>query len=574
MEIKLGNLRLSENNVRKENGEAIDELKASILAHGLLHSLVVVKIEDENQYFPEPVYEVVAGNRRLMAMKRLQIEQKMSSEQPITCRVVKREEALELSLAENVQRVAMHPADEFEAFAALILEGKMAEEVAERFGTTERKVRQRMKLANVAPELLQAYRAGEITLKTLEAFTLTSDREKQLQVWKSLGSSSSSAITVRRALTEGEVDAENRIAKFVTLEVYQAAGGKTREDLFGDETYLEDQPLLNRLAGEKLEAAADDVKAEGWSWIDFDFDKPGWHELDKYSQQKGPDYSEKQMKKGGCFVFIGYHGELEIDRGWIRPADAKAIKKEAVSDKASEGVGDLSNVLKQSLADDRLEVIQMAIASKPSIALDLLLVQMLGQAGGDLYFFGPLAVDITQPGRPLDGEDISPARLELAKNAPREIITALHDENRSDVEKLDYVLSLPIKDKLEALAWCVGTTVQGATSGNQSMISAALAYCDVRLAEWWHPTAHNCLLWLKKDQLLALGDELLGGDWLADHHKSKKREIVSDLEAVFAAPTEAASDPETAARIAAWLPEGLDFPAPAVEPAEKKAEAA
>ena len=41
------------------------------------------------------------------------------------------------SLAENTVRLAMHPADEFEAFTALIDKGDTAAQVAERFGVDE-----------------------------------------------------------------------------------------------------------------------------------------------------------------------------------------------------------------------------------------------------------------------------------------------------------------------------------------------------------------------------------------------------------------------------------------------------
>ncbi len=56
-----------------------------------------------------------------------------------------------MSLAENTVRLAMHPADQFEAFAALIDQGESAADVAQRFGVEESLVLKRMKLARVAP---------------------------------------------------------------------------------------------------------------------------------------------------------------------------------------------------------------------------------------------------------------------------------------------------------------------------------------------------------------------------------------------------------------------------------------
>ena len=84
---------------------------------------------------------------------------------------------------ENTVRAAMHPADEFTAMAALIDSGATVEAVAARFGVSERHVRQRLKLGKLAPELLDAFRAGKASLEVITAFTLGADHPAQLAVW-------------------------------------------------------------------------------------------------------------------------------------------------------------------------------------------------------------------------------------------------------------------------------------------------------------------------------------------------------------------------------------------------------
>jgi ParB family transcriptional regulator, chromosome partitioning protein len=64
----------------------------------------------------------------------------------------------ETSLAENVIRTNMHPADQFDAFRSLVDKGIGVEEVAARFGVTPTTVRQRLKLAHVAPRLPMRHR--------------------------------------------------------------------------------------------------------------------------------------------------------------------------------------------------------------------------------------------------------------------------------------------------------------------------------------------------------------------------------------------------------------------------------
>ncbi len=63
----------------------------------------------------------------------------------------------------------MHPADQFEAFAALVEEGRPIEDIAADFGVTPLVVQRRLKLANVSPRLMADYRAGAVTLEQLMA---------------------------------------------------------------------------------------------------------------------------------------------------------------------------------------------------------------------------------------------------------------------------------------------------------------------------------------------------------------------------------------------------------------------
>jgi ParB family transcriptional regulator, chromosome partitioning protein len=158
--IALNKLLAWDGNVRKtESDKNIDELAASITAHGLLQSLVVRK--DKRGKFA-----VVAGRRRLLALKFLADAGTIETNKQIPCHVIGDDvDATEISLAENVQREPMHPADEFDAFKALIESGVPVADVAARFGVTEAVVKQRLKLASVSPSLIAAYRKGEMTLQ-------------------------------------------------------------------------------------------------------------------------------------------------------------------------------------------------------------------------------------------------------------------------------------------------------------------------------------------------------------------------------------------------------------------------
>ena len=143
----------------------------------------------------------------------------------------------ELSLAENVIRIAMHPADQVIAFTKLTESGVTAAAIAARFGTSERLVEQRLRLGNAAPELLNAYRAGDIDLETLKAFAVTTDHARQMAVWEQVADQGyrPAAWQVKRMLTEERVPANSAMARFVGIEDYEAAGGPVLRDLFAAE---------------------------------------------------------------------------------------------------------------------------------------------------------------------------------------------------------------------------------------------------------------------------------------------------------------------------------------------------
>ena len=183
--IPLDRLERSPANVRRTDAgkAAFAELKASIVAHGLLENLVARSIgpgEDGGEH-----YTVIAGARRLAVLNDLARDRVLDTDHPIPCRIIGNSAIdSELSLAENVVRVAMHPADQVQAFGALASDGASVADIAARFGVSERTVEQRLRLGNAAPEILDAYRADEIDLETLKAFAVTTDRERQMAVWE------------------------------------------------------------------------------------------------------------------------------------------------------------------------------------------------------------------------------------------------------------------------------------------------------------------------------------------------------------------------------------------------------
>ena len=154
------------------------------------------------------MFEVPAGGRRFRALELLVKQKRMTKTQPVPCVVRTDGLAEEDSLAENVQREALHPLDQFRAFQTLREKGLSEEEIAARFFVNPTVVKQRLKLAAISDKLLDVYAEDGMTLEQLMAFTVTNDHARQYQVWEALANAcNSEPYYIRRQLTEGAVRA-------------------------------------------------------------------------------------------------------------------------------------------------------------------------------------------------------------------------------------------------------------------------------------------------------------------------------------------------------------------------------
>lgn len=283
IQVPLSQLRLSPRNARKTGGRDIKGLAASIAAHNLLQNLTVTATDNGD------AFEVVAGGRRLAAMQLLGDRGELDADYSVPCKLIADDDvALEASTAENTLREAMHPADQFEAFKGMVDAGKSVIDVAAHFGVGEIVVKQRLKLANVDPQLVQIYRDGGMQLDQLQALALTDDHGAQRAAWfKPRYDHERSACNIRESLTQREVPAGSGLAMFVGLDTYEAVGGPVRRDLFSarDEAWLQDKALLDALAVDKLEVVAEAERKKGWSWVETHLDMD-YSQLAEYPQLK------------------------------------------------------------------------------------------------------------------------------------------------------------------------------------------------------------------------------------------------------------------------------------------------
>ena len=154
--------------------EALAELTASIVTHGVLQPIVVREAADGG-------YELIAGERRLRAARAAGL-----SEIPAVVRDSSTNELLELALVENVQRADLNPIEEATAYRELIDRfGLSHEAVARQVGKSRVAVSNALRLLDLAPETRQAIIEGRITEghgRALAALTIAELQRAVLQV--------------------------------------------------------------------------------------------------------------------------------------------------------------------------------------------------------------------------------------------------------------------------------------------------------------------------------------------------------------------------------------------------------
>lgn len=605
--VPLCQLRRSRTNVRRtQPKENIEELAASITAHGLLQNLTVRALQADDKK-TEGVYEVVAGGRRLSALKLLARRKRIARDAPVLCLLIDGDDAVEISLAENMARVPLHPADQFEAFSTLHAEGLSVEDIAARFGVSDTIVRQRLKLAAVSPKLMAIYREGDMGLDQLVAFTITDDREAQERVWFDAVPYNRHPQAIRRALTKALVESTDRRARFVGSVVYEAAGGVIVRDLFDPEDggYFADSILLDRLVAEKLATEADALKHEGWAWVEpmvevdyeelanfrrvppdigglteeedarlealceqhdaivteLDDDPPEEiaSELDRIAteidalSERRQQWSNEVKATAGAIVSLDYRGLLSIVRGLVRPSDVDAAQSDGGSKKHTAGSGKsigqatVSEALLEDLSAYRTAALRETLAGRPDVALIALLHTLVLRT-----FYGAtseLCIDLR-----LAPVDLLPLAEGIAETkaavALRERRQRLHETLPEAGQLWGWLSAQNDAVRAELLACCVAVTVNavrrrqlGIDPERQSQTDAIAEAVGLDMADWWEPTRESYFSRVPKALILSAVYEALSPQAAENIERLKKDAMALRAEELLAGKR--------------WLPEPL-----------------
>lgn len=484
---RLSQLRLSPLNQRRVKPAAIEAMADDIEAHGLLQNLVA--------YEEDGLLYVFAGGRRYRGLKVLVKRKRVKNNDTFPVELRTKEEAIELSLAENFQREDMHPADSIRAFAALRDTGMDAEEIAARFGQAVSFVYKMLRLSALAPSLIDLIAKDQLSLEAARALTLTDDHDQQMKVAKA---ANGHAHTIRRMLTTEKVDTTHGAFLFVGRDAYVEKGGTITVDLFsqGAEGFADQPELVQELAEEKLDAIADEYRSIGWHEVRAQLDRPYDlymkgsmypatrepteaeaarmetidAEIEQIAQAEGEDserieplsderdaiteglraFNREQVAVGGVALWVSQDGS--IGKSFYR---AKAEPKPKAT---HDGPTPLySNSLIADLSRIKTQIVQEAVAGDPALALDIMLDSLAGQLLHGAHSY-QMAIDVQAKTVAID---VAQELMATSDVRPVEDTMATRFASIPAEGRFEAIRSMEADDKMALLAGLVAMTVDG-----------------------------------------------------------------------------------------------------------------
>lgn len=188
--------------------ESLKELATSIREFGIIQPLVVSKIEHEVEDGTKVEYQLIAGERRLMAAKMLGMERVPA----IVRRLSQKAEQMELAIVENLQRQDLNPIETARAYARLQDEfGLTQREIATRLGKSRESIANTLRILNLPTEIQEAVIKNQINESQARLLLAIDDMAQQMAIFNEL---------IKNNLNVRELKSRIKVVTF---------GGKTTE---------------------------------------------------------------------------------------------------------------------------------------------------------------------------------------------------------------------------------------------------------------------------------------------------------------------------------------------------------
>ena len=219
----------------------------------------------------------------------------------------------------------------------------------------------------------------------------------------------------------------------------------------------------------------------------------------------------------------------------------------------------LSARLHDELAVQRRDILAASILGDPGLALDYMLFCLADPSHG----YGRYGTTV-RAGRPQDPQmpkDQPATQAQVAIAEAREGLDTSWTEGSNPVERFEAFRALSDDAKAAWLAVVVATSLEAKpdySSVTTNPLHARLAsILEIEPAKWWRPTSANFFDRVSKGTLLALLTNVGGAPLAARYMASKKGEISTSCEKLFAG--EAITEAETKDAALAWVPDAMRF---------------
>lgn len=582
--VPLASLIKSPLNVRTVpySAESVSELADSIKGVGLLQNLVVHAL-------PGDRHGVAAGGRRLAALNMLAERGIIPADWPVRVKVIPQELATAASMTENGHRRDMHPAEQIAGFRAMAQEGKTPAQIGDLLGYSPRHVQRMLKLADLAPVILDALAEDRITTEHCQALALENDTARQVQVFEAACQSGwggkPDVRVIRNLITESEVAvAGNSKFRFVGADAFSP--DELRTDLFSDDGdgYV-DRVALDAALLEKLQAVAEHLReAEGWEWCAGRMEPVGECREDagtycclpepeavlteaeeerlnelmtRYdaleNQCEESDLLEAEMKLMRCMakvrawtpemrtgsgVVVSWrYGNVCVQRGvQLRSEDDAADdadRTEQVQEKAS--VEEISLPLLTKMSSERTLAVQAALMQQPDKSLALLAWTLCLNVFGSGAYSKPAQISLECKHYSLTSD--APSGKEgaafMAMMAEKARLAALLPDGWA--RDMTTFLSLSQEVLLSLLSFCTACSIHGVQTReyghtSRSPLDSLESAIGFHMRDWWQPTKANFFGHLKKPQIIAALNEAGLSGAARDAEKMKKGDAAEHAE--------------------------------------------
>lgn len=439
-----------------------------------------------------------------------------------------------------------------------------------------------LKLAGLAPVILEALAADKITTEHCQALALEDNPDRQVQVYEAAcregWNNKPEVRVIRNLITDSQVSTLNN-SKYTFVGEKAFSGDEIRADLFSDEQGgFVDKLALDTALLEKLQWVAECLKeAEGWAWCAGRMEPVSRYGEDTavYRIQDEPDavyteqeqqrldelqelYDENQtasdetdtmeseieaiecaaqlrawtleMRAQSGVVVSWRHGEICVQRGVSLREQSETEDEPAqvpVYERQPEPVDEISVPLLTRMCAERTLSVQAALMQQPEKSLALLAWTLCLNVFSSGAYNRPAQISLNCK------------HYSLTKDAPSgesgvAFVTLSQEGKRLETllpegwtQDFTTFFTLSAKDLTALLSFCTACSldgmqmrgVGGTTRSPLNKLETALAF---HLRDWWQPTKADFFTGLKKPQIIAALNEAGLTGAARDAEKMKK----------------------------------------------------